>query len=74
MVHADEKSLEQTRLKSDSQQLIRDVLSSKKQVNVINLIGSSQQTKDSILVIEHAHKLDIKDTQALIEQAQSHPT
>lgn len=139
VVHADEKSLEQTRLKSDSQQLIRDVLSSKKQVNVINLIGSSQQiseallhvtensgkaihfitpnklvqqqteqqvkrqafsvtqwvknafrsdvvhtthqynnkpalrqqTKDSILVIEHAHKLGIKDTQALIEQAQS---
>ncbi|MCD9554507.1 conjugative transfer relaxase/helicase TraI [Photobacterium carnosum] len=139
VVHADEKSLEQTRLKSESQQLIRDVLSSKKQVNVINLIGSSQQiseallhvtensgkaihfitpnklvqqqteqqvkrqafsvtqwvknafrsdvvytthqynnkpalrqqTKDSILVIEHAHKLGIKDTQALIEQAQS---
>ncbi|PSV87285.1 MobF family relaxase, partial [Photobacterium iliopiscarium] len=57
VVHADEKSLEQTRLKSDSQQLIKDVLSSKKQVNVINLIGSSQQISEALLhVTENSGK------------------
>ncbi|MGR5386426.1 conjugative transfer relaxase/helicase TraI, partial [Photobacterium damselae] len=37
----------------------------------LNQAERQQQTKDSILVIEHANKLGVKETQQLIDQAQS---
>ncbi|MGR5116251.1 conjugative transfer relaxase/helicase TraI [Photobacterium damselae] len=138
-VYADPKSLNEVGLKADTKKALVDILASTKQVNVVNLSGSSkllsesllhvsensgksihfitpnklikqqteqqvkrqafsvtqwvknafrpdvvhtsyqylnqaehrQKTKDSILVIEHANKLGVKETQQLIDLAQS---
>ncbi|MGR5187332.1 conjugative transfer relaxase/helicase TraI [Photobacterium damselae] len=138
-VYASSKALNETELKADTKKTLADILASTKQVNVVNLSGSSKQlceallhvsensgksihfitpnklakqqteqqvkrqafsvtqwvknafrsdvvhttyqylnqaerrqhTKDSVLVIEHANKLGVKETQQLIDQAQS---
>ena len=137
-VHAEPKALNELNLKADTKKTLADILASTKQVNVVNLLGSSKQlsesllhvsensgksihfitpnklvkqqteqqvkrqafsvtqwvknafrpdvvhtthqylnqaerrqkTKDSILVIEHANQLGVKETQQLIDLAQ----
>ena len=137
-VHAEPKALNELNLKADTKKTLADILASTKQVNVVNLSGSSKQlsesllhvsensgksihfitpnklvkqqteqqvkrqafsvtqwvknafrpdvvhtthqylnqaerrqkTKDSILVIEHANQLGVKETQQLIDLAQ----
>ncbi|MGR5372581.1 conjugative transfer relaxase/helicase TraI [Photobacterium damselae] len=137
-VHADSTALNELNLKADTKKTLADILASTKQVNVVNLSGSSKQlsesllhvsensgksihfitpnklvkqqteqqvrrqafsvtqwvknafrpdvvhtayqylnqaerrqkTKDSILVVEHANQLGVKETQQLIDLAQ----